>query len=310
MFPDVAVAASLARGGSLSSSANRVNRFAATATAAAVFLLCCFVPIIVVAGDDDGPQLRFDIHGKWVVREIRNCRGFKSGQNVFKRLAPDLLSQRNDPELRSGIFQTCEVEGGQKYLDAEVIFFQECMEMTSTDGNDVHHWVTNGEYIIDDILMGQPLLAQATIEEPLRNEALDGATATMVLYVLDPESNPESIERINPRYGAKRFYINSDGNLVITRDMMAFLRSTRFNSRTKGTFIYERVGDILGCSGYDPDSCSERVYTDETRNWTVACCEEQGVYDFFESLLFPNRPDFYDGEDALGLEECEVPSSD
>mmetsp|Transcript_21840 Transcript_21840/g.51975 ORF Transcript_21840/g.51975 Transcript_21840/m.51975 type:complete len:308 (+) Transcript_21840:166-1089(+) len=307
MFPDVAVAASLARGGSLSSSANRVNRFAATATAAAVFLLCCFVPIIVVAGDDDGPQLRFDIHGKWVVREIRNCRGFKSGQNVFKRLAPDLLSQRNDPELRSGIFQTCEVEGGQKYLDAEVIFFQECMEMTSTDGNDVHHWVTNGEYIIDDILMGQPLLAQATIEEPLRNEALDGATATMVLYQLDPQT----MERISP-YGGKRYYINTDGYLVLTRDMMAFLEPQPYFSQTKGVFIHERVADIPGCSGYDPtsDRCADRVYTDDTRNWTAACCEEQGGYDVLESVLNPIRPDYYDGELALGLVECDVPSSD
>lgn len=193
------------------------------------------------------------------------------------------------------------------YLDTEVIFFQECMEFTSTDGRNVHHWITNGEYIIDDIIFGQRLLAQATIEEPLQAEALDGATSTMVLYQLDPQT----MERISP-YGSKRYYINTDGYLVLTRDMMAFLKPQPYFSQTKGTFVYERVEDIEDCSGYDPtsDRCADRVYTDDTRNWTAACCEEQGGYDVLESMLNPIRPDYYDGELALGLVDCDVPSSD
>eukprot|EP00535_Pseudo-nitzschia_heimii_P011721 CAMPEP_0197196436 /NCGR_PEP_ID=MMETSP1423-20130617/32353_1 /TAXON_ID=476441 /ORGANISM="Pseudo-nitzschia heimii, Strain UNC1101" /LENGTH=378 /DNA_ID=CAMNT_0042650235 /DNA_START=120 /DNA_END=1256 /DNA_ORIENTATION=+ len=289
------------------------------------------------------PSLPIDIAGQWMMTSFSNCHAYKAAVLVYTGVAPDLDSFMVDRNLRSEVQRLCRKD--RRNIGHFMWIFQDCLESTTTDGRIVHHMISDGTskwvdwmydlpmewvstietpleeealegamatmtaYPIDPVTKGV-----STIETPLEEEALDGATATMALYTIDPVTKERFYT--NPEDAGVRRYVNSHGELVVTRDPSKFTASSGGNATTtistRGKFIHELVSVIPGCPtnwSDDPDSCADRVYTDTTLNWTVACCEiSPGGDDFFDSLLSYPRPDYYEGDRAHGIADCDVPT--
>jgi len=267
-------------------------------------------------GEDDPPPqtpLPMDISGQWRMTRNENCHGYKAAKLVFTGEVPDLDSFLGNRSLKRKVDRLCRAEERNRVGKAELWIFQDCLESTTTEGGTVHHMISDGASLWVDWMYGVPVEWESTIEPPLPEEALDGATATMTVYTVDPVTK----ERFhpNPEDASVRRYVNSDGELVVSRDAMKYFASnattTAFPISTRGKWIWELVsGPLSGCTtGHDPDLCADRVYTDETLNWTVACCENSpGGDDFFDSLLQYPRPNHYEGERAYGIADCDVPN--
>jgi len=306
MPPIVVVAeSSLAGGKRLSSSA----RFAVL-----LLLLLLFAPTSSEEGEGDPPQppLPIDVTGKWRAKYQENCHQYKAGQFVFMGYAPNLDVFLTNNRLRNEVRLGC-IREENKIGESIVHIWQDCLESTTTNGDTVHHSISDGSSIFVDWMYELPVEWQSYIEPPLPEEALDGATATMALYIVDPVTK----ERYHPypEGAGMRRYINSDGDLVLIRDAMKGISVNANNSTisfsTRLKIVSERLptsGIPPGCSGYDVDLCADRVYTDETLNWTVACCEYAGGDDFFDAFLRYPRPDCYEGERAYGIADCDVPN--
>mmetsp|Transcript_21226 Transcript_21226/g.50441 ORF Transcript_21226/g.50441 Transcript_21226/m.50441 type:complete len:248 (+) Transcript_21226:519-1262(+) len=243
-----------------------------------------------------------------MMTSFSNCHAYKAAMLVFTGVAPDLDSFHVDRNLQREVRRLCRKE--ERYLGSFMWIFQDCLESTTTNGGIVHHMISDGTSKWVDWMYDLPMEWVSTIETPLEEEALDGATATMALYTIDPVTKERYYT--NPEDAGMRRYVNSDGDLVVTRDPMKFMPPSNATTTisTRGKFIHELVSVIPGCPtnwSDDPDSCADRVYTDTTLNWTVACCEiSPGGDDFFDSLLYYPRPDYYEGDRAHGIADCDV----
>jgi len=309
MSPIVVVAeSSLAGGKRLSSSAH---------FAVLLLLLLLFSPTSSEegVGDPSQPQLPINIAGKWVSISLENCHQYKAGQFVFEGVAPNLDVFLTNSTLRKDVQSNCNRE--ESYVGEQIVYvWQDCLECTTTNGDEVHHSISDGSSIFIDWMHDIPVEWKSYIEPPLPEEALDGATATIAMYIVDPVTK----ERYHPlpEHAGMRRYINSDGNLVLTRDAMKGMPANAHNSSisfsTRMKIIHERIPgseseiDNPACNGYDVDLCADRVYTDETMSWTVACCENLGGDYYFDWILRYPRPEYYEGERAYGIADCDGPN--
>jgi len=257
----------------------------------------------VVGGDPPPSFLPVDLSGHWETFQYENCVGFNMGMFIVLGKYPNFESIVTDRAAQKEIRFNCRAGAG---LYKETYIFQDCLEITFTDTYHVHHAISDGHYVMDDFNLGTRANLQIAIEPPLPEESLDGAEAVVVIYLL----NIGTGERLNQQQGHIRRYINADGHMVETKDMMLLLPTTNETSTqpfsTKGRWVHQKISEMQGCSGYDPDVCSGRDYTDVPSNWTVACCENQGGDDIIDSILVQPRPDIYNGERAKGNVDCNV----
>ena len=242
-------------------------------------------------------MLPFDVVGKWSGKLTENCFGLWAGIFVNEGVFPDIEFAFNNDTAIQHILEHCE-EVEQSIFNQH--HFQDCLEITITNGFIVHHFVMNDdEYFMDDWFYGQRFLAQWVIEAPLPEEAADGAVSTGVIYHYDHGNETRGT------FGAVRRYINSNGDLVLTQDL---LNPHHPNYDTKGKYVLQKKADYTGCRPYDPtdEYCQNKEYSDTPYNWTTACCENYGGDEFFDQFLQYPRPEFYNGERAVGNWDCTV----
>ena len=248
--------------------------------------------------EEEEVLLPFDVVGEWIGRLTENCFGLYAGKYVREGIFPDLDFAFNNAAARQVILTRCEdVEQAVQTQH----HFQDCMEITITNGLYVHHFMMNDdEYFMDDIYDGEQMVMQFVIEAPLPEEAADGAVSVGAIYPYDLDTETRLSTSMVRRY------INSDGNLVLIQQAMT-PPDPAYD--TEGTWVFRKTADYAGCRPYEPtdEHCQNKEYTDTPYNWTTACCENYGGDGFFDQFLQVPRPEFYDGERAIGNRDCTVP---
>ena len=250
--------------------------------------------------EEEEVLLPFDVVGEWSGKLTENCFGFWAGTFVTQGLFPDIEFAFNNDAAIQHILEHCE-EAEQNVVTQ--YHFQECLEITITNGGLVHHFNMNDdEYFMDDRFMGNQAVGQFVIEAPLPEEAADGAVSTGVVYSHGPGPGTETHDILDQI----RRYINSNGDLVLTKDLLV-PRDPDYD--TKGKFVLQKKANYTECRPFDPtdEYCQNKEYTDTPYNWTTACCENYGGDEFFDQILRYPRPGQYDGERAIGNRDCTVP---